>query len=829
MADVDSWNAVADAVVSAGDDAAVAAMARALAAYGLSEDDRAALAAANARRSDPAGRLLATVVDSGVVCRDRAFVVDPPPTAAEMDQARRVADALRAAPVDALSDHVSREEVESLVALPADDAGTLVLDLVTRSVALPTDEGRLAGLHGAEAVSGLAPPSRMPVADLLAATRGLTGDELAVVATILARSPSTRLLRGLATAVGAQGDLAAVTAVVMAIASARPSLPEQEPRRPPTQSAKPPEVVFRGGPEDEPGDVGAAAPEPPTAAEPPAPPAPPPPAPPPPPVPPPPAVPEEPPVSTRTAYPRIDLTTHTDRPDVVVVDTPFEVAVGLGPRKSQGIVASGAVRTAAGESTELEVVLVVDPSSLVPTGPTRFTLTVSDADPYPSQSVTFTAAYIEDGPPTRRIGVHYLRDGQVVAVAFRTFACVDEASLVAAAPAVPTRDVALLDLSPAADSDAPDLVVAVCRADTSPTSWVWTAYAASSGVTVPDAPNVAALDGDISGFALDTRRAIQFSTDRLADYLTLAGRAKRIGAAIPDGIQAALHAVITDPARTTAPAVLLLTEELYVPWELGTIAPALSTTWGGSSPFLGAHAAIGRWPLSEHKPRPTPRASVTVRSGAVITADYTGVPGWGKLEHAMAEASAVAALFTPPAASVEPDLVSVMGLLGGSPAADVVHVALHGQFDSQGDQEGIVLISKGAAGAVKATFLTPLEVENGDLAAGPLVFLNACQVGADEVVLGSYGGFATTLLRIGAGAVVAPLWNVDDDVAGTLAEAFYAQTWTAAEPVSVGEAMRGIRAGYTKDAVTAGTAGITATLVAFQVFGHPRMRLTRPS
>ena len=38
--------------------------------------------------------------------------------------------------------------------------------------------------------------------------------------------------------------------------------------------------------------------------------------------------------------------------------------------------------------------------------------------------------------------------------------------------------------------------------------------------------------------------------------------------------------------------------------------------------------------------------------------------------------------------------------------------------------------------------------------AGAFVFLNACQVGADERVLGSYGGFASTLLRIGAGGVV---------------------------------------------------------------------------
>ena len=365
------------------------------------------------------------------------------------------------------------------------------------------------------------------------------------------------------------------------------------------------------------------------------------------------------------------------------------------------------------------MVLVHDPGSLVPSGPTRFVLTVTDAAPHPTVTVGFTATYIEDGPSTRRIGVHYLIGGQVVAVAFRSFACVDDASQVAAAPTVPARDVTLLDLAPVAAADAPDLVVAVCHSDASPTSWVWTAYASSSGVTVPDAPNVSTLDGDISAFALNTRRAIQFSTDRVADYFTLAGRAKRIGAAIPQGVQTALHAVITDPARTVAPAVLLLTEELYVPWELGTITPALSTRWGGASPFLGAHAAIGRWPLSEQRPRPAPRSRVDVRAGAVVTADYTGVPGWESLDHALAEASAVAELFTPPATSVAPDLVGVIDLLRGSPPADVVHVALHGQFDSQGDQEGIVLLTRDAGGSAKPVFLTPIEVENGRPRRGP--------------------------------------------------------------------------------------------------------------
>jgi hypothetical protein len=45
----------------------------------------------------------------------------------------------------------------------------------------------------------------------------------------------------------------------------------------------------------------------------------------------------------------------------------------------------------------------------------------------------------------------------------------------------------------------------------------------------------------------------------------------------------------------------------------------------------------------------------------------------------------------------------------------------------------------------------------------------------------------------------------------------------------VAEAVRALRATYTEEGVRAGTAGLHATLVAYQVFGHPRLRLTRSS
>src|SRR5262249_41069187 len=55
----------------------------------------------------------------------------------------------------------------------------------------------------------------------------------------------------------------------------------------------------------------------------------------------------------------------------------------------------------------------------------------------------------------------------------------------------------------------------------------------------------------------------------------------------------------------------------------------------------------------------------------------------------------------------------------------------------------------------------------------PLVFLNACEVGRQIPRLLDTGGFPATLLELQAGAVIAPLWSVDDATAFEIASEFY--------------------------------------------------------
>lgn len=847
MAIADAWSDLADQVVALGDPDQADDVLDALVLLGMTGEEKASLTALIAGREDPAGLLLRRLLDEVGASTDEVYAVRYPSayTDRDMDAAMGLSTELLRIPPEALATRLETTNPAYLTALPPESAGTFVVDVLGRAGAIGDRTARHKAMVQIGLVGRWLRLDRMPVARVLSvAVTAPDADD--AVGELLLLTPAARIVAGTARAMRDGADVVPTLDLLAEVAvqrrsaagSVRQGLPTDPTRWPTTgertqqeqqqqqqeqqqqeQQAVPrdTELHWRGGgsgsrdlaPEATPQP----APEPAT----------------------------EEPEATRTAYPLLKVDSHLSaaRPEVVVVETAFDVTVGLGKRKDVELTQTGRLAFTPGRTTELEVVLVYDPGSLTPQGDTHFTLQVSDAAPYPTQTVQFVAEWGPDDdplPPERRIGVHYLVGGQLVGIAWRSLVVVDAAAKVDTAPQVSTREPALLDLDTLLGEDLPDLIVTICSSDSrNAGQFVWTAYSGASGVSVPDGPRTAQLDGDLQAFVVEIRRAVQFSKGGADDYLDLAGRAVRIGRAVPAPVAKAIADVITAPSRTTAPAILLLTEELSLPWELAMLplATPLTTAWGGVSPFVGAHAAIGRWPLSEHKPRPTPRPSVMVRKAAVLTADYQGVQGWGKLDHALSEASDVSGLFTPAATAVRPALWDVVDLLKGTPPADVVHVALHGQFDAAGAQEGLVLLDTDASGqpTAKWRFLTPVEIETGNLGSGPFVFLNACQVASDKRVLGDYGGFASTLLRIGASGVVAPLWNVDDDVAATIAESFYAATWSAAQgtKVSAAEAIRAVRATYTEAAVRAQTPGITATRVAFQVYGHPRLQLTSAS
>ena len=443
-----------------------------------------------------------------------------------------------------------------------------------------------------------------------------------------------------------------------------------------------------------------------------------------------------------------------------------------------------------------------------------------------------TALDGEDLAQERRLGVYFLINGAVVGFAWRIIAVVSHERDVASVRPPSLRERELIDLPAVAREEAPDLVLAVFRADDTQTQrFTWAAYPLAANVAVPDVKRSFDLGGTAAKFATNARRHIYLGgpADPMFDWLKGVGR--DIGRSIPQGIRTVIRRVAEMPGRKEPATVLLFTEEEYVPWELAVFEkPPLKTAFGGSSPFLGAHIAVGRWPLTERKPRPIPPRRVDVHSQAVFTAEYNNGARWPKLPAAEKEATELAEKY-PPSTMVRPLYRNVMDCLEGHPAVDVMHFALHGQFDPDGIDEGLVLLSD-EGGTYTSQYLQREHIEGVDFGHAPFVFLNACQVGAAKDVLGDYAGMAAAFLHAGAAGVIAPLWNVDDRIASALAREFYEAAYSADGP-SVAEVLRRVRARYTKDAAAAGAADtegyptIGPTLIAYQLFGHPRLRLMR--
>ncbi|MDP9828507.1 CHAT domain-containing protein [Kineosporia succinea] len=395
-----------------------------------------------------------------------------------------------------------------------------------------------------------------------------------------------------------------------------------------------------------------------------------------------------------------------------------------------------------------------------------------------------------------------------------------------------------IDLAPLLDHERPDLVVVVRRgADRDGTRLVYTAYSHHRDVTDQTEPRAGVVVGEGGTgttpheLGAQARHKVATTAGQLDLYAWLQGLGNRIYRSLPEPIRRALHQAAARGTAENPATVLILSDEPHVPWELA----AGPKRWGEheESVFLGGHVAISRWLVSDVvPPSPRPSARLEVRATAVVTAHYEGLLGADTLPHAELEAARLITALEPSVVAVRPLFTDVLDLIGGRPGVDLMHFALHGRFDPLGAAGGLLLLPEETGPTPDV--LHENHIRGRRLPASPFVYLNACQIGAgDNRMIGDYGGMAAAFLEAGAGAVVAPIWNIDDRTASGLAEEFYRRCLGIAFPeapasrelLTVAEFLRRVRARYTERAVRRETPGIDATLVSFQLFGHPRLRL----
>ena len=494
----------------------------------------------------------------------------------------------------------------------------------------------------------------------------------------------------------------------------------------------------------------------------------------------------------RRAFARIECD------DTLLAGTAFDLTVGLSATQVRGVVGPVLVRPPSSVGDyELTAHVVADGFDLAPGETWRKTMVVSVAEPYPFVVFHLVAPPASDNQ-VHEINVLYSVDSQTMGLGIRPVRVLDSRTPGAALPP-PLPGVAGSLGVPVAD-EPPDLTVRILRGS-EVGRLLWSFESPHAGFA--DVGTTSIGDGP-DAFARTVISTIAAHEGHPTLALGLHGIGLTIAAKVPDEMWAALTMVITAIAPRR-PTVLLLSEEAYVPWELATMPTPLDPAVIG---FLGAQVTIGRWVLATDRPPLPPPRMVHVDGMVVISGRYEQ-PGWSRLEHAEAEAAALVERYH--AIGVDATTDKVVGCLLGDPAAEVLHFSLHGKYDPGSAKQGLVLVD--------GDVIDPLVVKGGSLAHAPLVFLNACQVGTGQETLGDYAGLAESFLFAGASAVVAPLWSIDDAVASALAERFYSKAFAGE---SLAEIVRAERAAF-----GTGDDSNSSTLVAFQFFGHPSMRLER--
>lgn len=352
--------------------------------------------------------------------------------------------------------------------------------------------------------------------------------------------------------------------------------------------------------------------------------------------------------------------------------------------------------------------------------------------------------------------------------------------------------------------DAPDITIKIRRWESRSGGRLRWSVETPHDIPIPETSE-SDIGDEPQKLALDLVRQMTSREGKPGMYEVLLGTGITVADNIPTEVLTALRDVAAK-VKPQPPTCLLLSEEPYIPWELAVLDPPLDAT---ERPFLATQAVMGRWILSDRPPpHPTPPTSLEVRDIAVVSGVYNQVPGWPRLEEAEEEASDLQRDFgaVPVDASTQP----LLECLRGTPRADILHFAVHGKYDPWGAQRGLVLVDQ--------QMLIPPQIRSASpMKATPFVFLNACQAGSGEDILGDYGGLAAAFLQAGASGVIAPLWSIDDKLARSIAFDFYKEALEqGARPADV---LARTRRAITTDGSTSGTAH------AYQFFGHPLMQL----
>jgi hypothetical protein len=243
---------------------------------------------------------------------------------------------------------------------------------------------------------------------------------------------------------------------------------------------------------------------------------------------------------------------------------------------------------------------------------------------------------------------------------------------------------------------------------------------------------------------------------------------------LPDIVRRALtqlHATLGRP-----PTVQVFTNDPRFPWELLSYRdPA-----GAWRDFLGIQTSVARWHVVEgDRVMSRPPASLPIASFVSVVPRYADAP----LPAGEQDLAGLSPGIRERVRVVRGTREAFRTLVAdASSTISVIHFAGHGEVRATpgSPPEFVLRLEDGSIAASDWAGLLP-ETRRPD---HPLVFLNACGLGAEARVAGTVEGWASTVLEGGASGYVGGLWPLGDGTAARFAQRFY-ETAFAGEPVAI--------------------------------------------
>jgi hypothetical protein len=218
---------------------------------------------------------------------------------------------------------------------------------------------------------------------------------------------------------------------------------------------------------------------------------------------------------------------------------------------------------------------------------------------------------------------------------------------------------------------------------------------------------------------------------------------------------------LVDADEVALETIFVVSDEWAFPWELVVPHRGTGKDLEVRKP-LGVEFAVGRWVTDDMV---APPQQLDVVDSYVFAPRYKGTR---VLPKAADEAKYVVDNLNGEA--IEPGDFAPLEAKFAERGVALAHFVCHGATGDTGSQ--VLRLEDG--GTFEPHQIQAMPGLRGAIAeCQPLVFLNACEVGRATPALVGVDGFAAAFARVGASCVIAPLWNVADDIAHQLATGLY--------------------------------------------------------